>query len=68
MKPNRMKERIARGEATLGCTGMRPWPQIVEVSGSAGAHDLGISICGRKVAADAKRHGFAATFSSYPGM
>jgi 4-hydroxy-2-oxoheptanedioate aldolase len=36
MKPNRMKEKIARGEAALGCSIMIPSPQIVEMLGCAG--------------------------------
>ena len=36
MKPNRMKEKIARGEAALGCSVMFPSPQIVEMLGHAG--------------------------------
>jgi 4-hydroxy-2-oxoheptanedioate aldolase len=36
MKPNRMKEKIARGEAALGCSVMFPSPQIVEMLGLAG--------------------------------
>ena len=68
MKPNLGRRGSARGEATLGCTGTLPWPQIVEVLGLAGAHDLSILICGRKVAADAKRCAFEATFSSHTGM
>ena len=36
MKPNRMKEKIARGETALGCSVMFPSPQIVEMLGLAG--------------------------------
>lgn len=36
MKPNRMKEKLARGEAALGCSVMVPSPQIVEMLGFAG--------------------------------
>ena len=36
MKPNRMKEKIARGEAALGCSVMFPSPQVVEMLGYAG--------------------------------
>jgi 4-hydroxy-2-oxoheptanedioate aldolase len=36
MKPNRMKEKIARGEAALGCSVMIPSPQVVEMLGHAG--------------------------------
>jgi 2-keto-3-deoxy-L-rhamnonate aldolase RhmA len=36
MKPNRMKEKIARSEAALGCSVMFPSPQIVEMLGYAG--------------------------------
>jgi 4-hydroxy-2-oxoheptanedioate aldolase len=36
MKPNRMKEKIVRGEAALGCSVMFPSPQIVEMLGIAG--------------------------------
>ena len=36
MKPNRMKAKIARGEAALGCSVMFPSPQIVEMLGIAG--------------------------------
>ena len=36
MKPNRMKEKIARGEPALGCSVMFPSPQIVEMLGLAG--------------------------------
>lgn len=36
MKPNRMKEKIARGEAALGCSVMIPSPQVVEMLGFAG--------------------------------
>ena len=36
MKPNRMKEKIARGEAALGCSVMFPSPQIAEMLGFAG--------------------------------
>ena len=36
MKPNRMKEKIARGGAALGCSVMIPSPQIVEMLGIAG--------------------------------
>ena len=35
MKPNRMKEKIARGEPALGCSVMFPSPQIVEMLGFA---------------------------------
>ncbi len=36
MKPNRMKEKIARGEPALGCSGRFPSPQGVEMLGYAG--------------------------------
>ncbi|MGE3066068.1 MAG: HpcH/HpaI aldolase/citrate lyase family protein [Hyphomicrobiaceae bacterium] len=36
MKPNRMKEKIGRGEPALGCSIMFPSPQIVEMLGYAG--------------------------------
>ena len=36
MKPNRMKEKILRGEPALGCSVMFPSPQIVEMLGCAG--------------------------------
>ena len=36
MKPNRMKEKMARGEAALGCSVMFPSPQVVEMLGHAG--------------------------------
>jgi 4-hydroxy-2-oxoheptanedioate aldolase len=36
MKPNRMKEKIARGEPALGCSVMVPSPQVVEMLGFAG--------------------------------
>jgi 2-keto-3-deoxy-L-rhamnonate aldolase RhmA len=36
MKPNRMKEKMARGEPALGCSVMVPSPQIVEMLGIAG--------------------------------
>jgi 4-hydroxy-2-oxoheptanedioate aldolase len=36
MKPNRMKEKIARGAPALGCSVMFPSPQIVEMLGHAG--------------------------------
>src|SRR5512138_3006663 len=36
MKPNRMKAKLARGEAALGCSVMFPSPQIVEMLGHAG--------------------------------
>jgi 4-hydroxy-2-oxoheptanedioate aldolase len=36
MKPNRMKEKIARGEPALGCSVMIPSPQVVEMLGCAG--------------------------------
>jgi 2-keto-3-deoxy-L-rhamnonate aldolase RhmA len=36
MKPNRMKEKIARGEPALGCSVMFPSPQIAEMLGYAG--------------------------------
>jgi 4-hydroxy-2-oxoheptanedioate aldolase len=36
MKPNRMKEKIARDEPALGCSVMFPSPQIVEMLGFAG--------------------------------
>lgn len=36
MKPNRMKEKIARGELALGCSVMFPSPQVVEMLGFAG--------------------------------
>jgi 4-hydroxy-2-oxoheptanedioate aldolase len=36
MKPNRMKEKIRRGEPALGCSVMIPSPQIVEMLGFAG--------------------------------
>jgi 4-hydroxy-2-oxoheptanedioate aldolase len=36
MKPNRMKDKIARGEPALGCSVMFPSPQIVEMLGFAG--------------------------------
>ncbi len=36
MKPNRLKEKIARGEAALGCSVMFPSPQVVEMLGYAG--------------------------------
>jgi 2-keto-3-deoxy-L-rhamnonate aldolase RhmA len=36
MKPNRMKEKIARREPALGCSVMYPSPQIVEMLGFAG--------------------------------
>src|SRR5262245_66066205 len=36
MKPNRMKEKIARGEPALGCSVMFPSPQVLEMLGHAG--------------------------------
>jgi 4-hydroxy-2-oxoheptanedioate aldolase len=36
MKPNRMKEKIARGEPALGCSVMFPSPHVVEMLGLAG--------------------------------
>lgn len=36
MKPNRMKEKIARGEPALGCSVMFPSPQVVEMLGYTG--------------------------------
>jgi 2-keto-3-deoxy-L-rhamnonate aldolase RhmA len=36
MKPNRMKEKIARGEPAFGCSVMFPSPQVVEMLGYAG--------------------------------
>ena len=36
MKPNRMKDKIARGEPALGCSVMFPSPQIVEMLAFAG--------------------------------
>ena len=36
MKPNRMKEKMARGEPALGCSVMFPSPQVVEMLGYAG--------------------------------
>jgi 2-keto-3-deoxy-L-rhamnonate aldolase RhmA len=36
MKPNRMKAKIAAGEAALGCSVMFPSPQVVEMLGHAG--------------------------------
>jgi 2-keto-3-deoxy-L-rhamnonate aldolase RhmA len=36
MKPNRMKEKIARGEPALGCSVMFPSPHVVEMLGYAG--------------------------------
>jgi 4-hydroxy-2-oxoheptanedioate aldolase len=36
MKPNRIKEKIRRGEPALGCSVMFPSPQIVEMLGFAG--------------------------------
>jgi 2-keto-3-deoxy-L-rhamnonate aldolase RhmA len=36
VKPNRMKEKIARGEPALGCSVMFPSPQVVEMLGFAG--------------------------------
>jgi hypothetical protein len=36
MKPNRMNDKIARGEPALGCSVMFPSPQIVEMLGCAG--------------------------------
>ena len=36
MKPNRMKEKILRGEPALGCSVMFPSPQVVEMLGYAG--------------------------------
>jgi 4-hydroxy-2-oxoheptanedioate aldolase len=36
MKPNRMKEKISRGEPALGCSVMFPSPQVVEMLGYAG--------------------------------
>jgi 2-keto-3-deoxy-L-rhamnonate aldolase RhmA len=36
MKPNRLKEKISRGEPALGCSIMFPSPQIVEMLGFAG--------------------------------
>lgn len=36
MKPNRMKEKIARGAPALGCSVMFPSPQVVEMLGYAG--------------------------------
>jgi 2-keto-3-deoxy-L-rhamnonate aldolase RhmA len=36
MKLNRMKEKLARGEAALGCSIMFPSPQLVEMLGYAG--------------------------------
>jgi 4-hydroxy-2-oxoheptanedioate aldolase len=36
MKPNRMKDKIGRGELALGCSVMFPSPQIAEMLGCAG--------------------------------
>ena len=36
MKPNRMKEKMARGAPALGCSVMIPSPQLVEMLGYAG--------------------------------
>jgi len=36
MRPNTMKEKLARGEAALGCSVMLPSPQVVEMLGHAG--------------------------------
>jgi len=36
MKPNRMKDKMARGEPALGCSVMFPSPQVVEMLGYAG--------------------------------
>src|SRR5215813_3464798 len=36
MKPNRMKAKLAAGEAALGCSLMFPSPQLVEMLGHAG--------------------------------
>jgi 2-keto-3-deoxy-L-rhamnonate aldolase RhmA len=36
MKPNRMKDKITRGEPALGCSVMLPSPQVVEMLGHAG--------------------------------
>jgi 4-hydroxy-2-oxoheptanedioate aldolase len=36
MKPNRRKEKIARGEPALGCSVMFPSPQVAEMLGYAG--------------------------------
>ena len=36
MKPNRMKEKIALGDAALGCSVMFPSPQVVEMLGYSG--------------------------------
>lgn len=36
MKPNRMKEKIIKGEPALGCSVMFPSPQVVEMLGYAG--------------------------------
>lgn len=36
MKPNRMKEKIARGQPAFGCSVMFPSPQVVEMLGHAG--------------------------------
>jgi 2-keto-3-deoxy-L-rhamnonate aldolase RhmA len=36
LMPNRMKEKIARGEPALGCSVMFPSPQVVEMLGHAG--------------------------------
>ena len=36
MKPNRMKEKMTRGEPALGCSVMFPSPQVVEMLGYAG--------------------------------
>jgi 4-hydroxy-2-oxoheptanedioate aldolase len=36
MKPNRVKDKIARGEPALGCSVMFPSPQIAEMLGCAG--------------------------------
>ncbi len=38
MKPNLMKQRLARGDAALGCSIMFAAPQIVEMLGYAGFH------------------------------
>ena len=36
MKPNKLKEKLARGEVSLGCSVMFPSPQVVEMLGYAG--------------------------------
>ena len=41
MQPNRLREKLDRGEPTIGTHVLTPWPGMIEVIGRSGSFDKG---------------------------